>query len=100
MSSQVKAMVGSWARVFLVAVITAFLAMQTPPWDVTGDQWLAVLWAGILSVLPVVLNWLNPNDPRYGRGSGNPLVDAPEFDDAAAHDTEGDRDYLPPLADQ
>lgn len=96
MSDQMRAMLGSWARVFMVAVITAFLAMQTPPWDVTGDQWLAVLWAGILSVLPVILNWLNPNDPRYGRGSQT----TPPFDDAAGHDTEGDRDYLPPLDEQ
>ena len=81
MPDQVKAMLGSWARVFLISAITAFLAMQTPPWELSGDQWLAVLWAAILSILPVIVNWLNPGYIMYGNGSvsngtagsGNPL---------------------------
>lgn len=76
MSAQMKAMLGSWARVFIAAAITAFLALQTPPWDMSGDQWLAIVWAALLSLLPVVLNWLNPNDTRYGRGSSSLAADS------------------------
>ena len=49
----------SWARSFGTAVITAYLAGVTDP--------KAVLYAGVVAVLPVVLRWLNPNDQSFGR---------------------------------
>lgn len=61
MSTRDKAMVGSYARSFLSAVIALYLAGETDP--------KALLAAGFAAVLPPVLRWLNPNDGAFGRGS-------------------------------
>ena len=80
MSTQTKAMLRSWANVFIAAVITALLVILTSnsgsiPLD--GETWLSVLIAGLVAVLPVVKNYFDPNDPRYGKA-----------DDRVASDTE------------
>lgn len=63
--------VKSWAKVFLASVLTAFFtiltATQALPTSV--EAWQGILIAGLVSVIPVIINWLNPNDTRYGRGS-------------------------------
>jgi len=70
MSTQTKAMLRSWANVFIAAVITAILVIFTSnsgsiPLD--GETWLSVLIAGLVAVLPVVKNYFDPHDPRYGK---------------------------------
>ena len=80
MSEQVINVLWSWARVFLAAGLTYILTALTAD---TGIDWRGVLIAGLVSLLPVVINWLNANDPRYGRGyiPGEALADigpAPE----------------------
>lgn len=69
MSTQTKAMLKSWANVFIAAVITALLVVLTSnsgtiPLD--GETWLSVLIAGLVAVLPVVKNYFDKSDPRYG----------------------------------
>ncbi len=65
---QSVAMLKSWLRVFLAAVIAAVLtAMTTNVWD-----WRAIGFAGLAAVLPVILRWLDSSDPAYGRGSDTP----------------------------
>jgi hypothetical protein len=61
MSARDKAMIGSYARSFLSAVIALYLAGETDP--------KALLAAGVAAILPPLLRWLNPNDMAYGRGS-------------------------------
>jgi hypothetical protein len=61
MSARDKAMIGSYARSFLSAVIALYLAGETNP--------KALLAAGVAAILPPLLRWLNPNDMAYGRGS-------------------------------
>jgi len=61
MSARDKAMIGSYARSFLSAVIALYLAGETNP--------KALLVAGVAAILPPLLRWLNPNDMAYGRGS-------------------------------
>ena len=63
--------VKSWARVFGAALLTAFLTIvaSTQALPTSQEAWMGILVAGIIAVGPVILNWLNPNDPRYGRGS-------------------------------
>ena len=56
-----RAMFASWARSFLAAVLTLYLAGVTDPRE--------LLAAGIAAVVPPLLRWLNPNDPAFGRGS-------------------------------
>lgn len=68
MNAQVKAVLASWVKVFLAAVLTAWLAGLTSGGAI---DWRALLIAGAVAVLPVIINWLNPNDNRYGRGYGS-----------------------------
>ena len=69
MSHQTKAMLKSWFNVFISALITAVLVVLTEnngslPLD--WKTWLGVLIAGIVAVLPVIKNYFDTNDPRYG----------------------------------
>lgn len=70
MSTQTKNMLKSWLNVFIAAIITAVLVVLTEnngqiPLD--GKTWLGVLIAGLVAVLPVIKNYFDKNDPRYGR---------------------------------
>lgn len=56
-----RAMLASWGRAFIAAVLTLWLAGNTNPRE--------LLAAGIAAVVPPLLRWLNPNDPAFGRGS-------------------------------
>lgn len=57
----VPPIVMSYLRVFAAAVLTLYMAGETSP---------SKLWAaGVASVLPPLIRWLNPNDSAYGRGS-------------------------------
>lgn len=70
MSTETKNMLKSWFNVFIAAIITAVLVVLTEnngtiPLD--GKTWLGVLIAGLVAVLPVIKNYFDKNDPRYGR---------------------------------
>ena len=54
-----KKLAASWARSFLAACIAVYLAGVTDPKAIAG--------AGLAAVLPVLLRWLNPQDPAFGR---------------------------------
>jgi hypothetical protein len=73
MSTQTKAIVKSWFNVFISALITAVLVVLTSnnmtiPMD--GEIWLGVLISAVVAVLPVIKNYFDSSDHRYGRGSG------------------------------
>jgi membrane protein implicated in regulation of membrane protease activity len=67
MSPDVKAMIASWIKVFLSAVLTA---MGSGDW-----YWQTLLFAGLVAVLPVIKNWLDESDPRYGKGYVPPVAE-------------------------
>jgi hypothetical protein len=54
---------GSWVKIFLSAILTMVIAK--------GDIYLVTLKecisAGVISILPIIINYLNPNDTRYGK---------------------------------
>tara|TARA_R110000868_G_scaffold61428_2_gene186642 strand:+ start:422 stop:610 length:189 start_codon:yes stop_codon:yes gene_type:complete len=54
---------GSWVKIFLSAILTMIMSK--------GDIYLVTLKecisAGIISVLPIIINYLNPHDKRYGK---------------------------------
>lgn len=54
---------GSWLKVFLSAILTMVIAK--------GDIYMVTLKecisAGIISILPIIINYLNPLDKRYGK---------------------------------
>jgi len=59
MLEEVKPVALSYARVFIAASLTLYLA---------GEQNFSALWAaGVASVLPPLVRWLNPNDEGFGR---------------------------------
>jgi len=54
----------SWGRVFAAASLAV--------WMNTGHFNLdSMVQAGIAAVLPVIIRYLDKNDPIYGRGSGD-----------------------------
>jgi len=56
---EAKALGASWARSFIAASLTLYMA---------GETDLKTLGlAGVSAVVPVVLRWLNPNDSAFGR---------------------------------
>ena len=56
---ELKSLAASWARSFLASCLTVYLAGVTDP--------KAIGMAGVASIAPVILRWLNPNDPSFGR---------------------------------
>ena len=74
MSTQIKSMLSSWFNVFISALITAVLVVLTSndgtiPLD--GEIWLGVLISAVVAVLPVMKNYFDTKDPRYGRTTEN-----------------------------
>lgn len=70
MSDQTKAMLHSWFNVFISALITAVLVILTSnngtiPLD--GELWLGALISAVVAVLPVIKNYFDVKDPRYGK---------------------------------
>jgi len=58
-SKQTKAILKSWAKVFVAASIACYLAGSR---DVN-----AIANAGLAALLPVIYTWFDPTDKRYGR---------------------------------
>lgn len=70
MSTNTKAMLKSWLNVFISALIASVLVILTSnngtiPMD--GEVWLGVLISAVVAVLPVIKNYFDTNDPRYGK---------------------------------
>lgn len=59
-------MVFSWVKVFAATILVLFLAQGADIFSVTASD--AKLWlaAGFAAVVPLVVNYLNPRDTRYG----------------------------------
>jgi hypothetical protein len=58
MINDLKTAAGSWARAFLVAVLSLAAAGVTEP--------KALIAAGLSACLPPIIRWLNPNDSGLG----------------------------------
>lgn len=58
MNAQLKAILASYTRSVLGAASTLYLAGVTDPLD--------LLWSLVGAVLPVVIRYVNPNDPAFG----------------------------------
>ncbi len=56
---ELKLMVGSWAKTFVAAALATYLAV--------GLDVNAIANAALASVLPSIINWLNPSYERYGK---------------------------------
>jgi hypothetical protein len=58
-SEETKCLLGSWLRAFVAGSVALAMGGNYEPND--------VLKAGLAAVLPVIYNWANPKDTRYGR---------------------------------
>jgi len=54
---------GSWVKVFISAVLTMIIAKGNI-YLITLEECIS---AGVISILPIIVNYLNPNDNRYGK---------------------------------
>lgn len=54
---------GSYVKVFLSAVLTMVIAKGNI-YLITLEECIS---AGVISILPIIINYLNPNDTRYGK---------------------------------
>ena len=61
MSKQTKAMLASYARSVIAAVVAVIATGNTDPQDLAK--------AAAAALLPVIMRWANPKDPAYGRGN-------------------------------
>jgi hypothetical protein len=61
----------TYLRTLTVAVLSAVLAVFTTSghFPLNGAEWKALAWAVLLAAIPVIINAINPNDSRYGKGS-------------------------------
>lgn len=62
---------GSVVKVFVAVVVGALVADWSKAGVIDFGNWQSWLIAGAVSALPLLVNWLNPADPRYGRGAGS-----------------------------
>ena len=69
MSEKAKALVASWTRVFVAALIAAVLGSGQAPWTWDSTEAMNFVWSAVSATLLVIFNYLNPKDPRYGVGS-------------------------------
>ena len=58
-----KAMIASYARSVLGALIAVYATGTTDPRDYGKGA--------IAAIIPPLLRWVNPKDPGFGRGSNN-----------------------------
>jgi hypothetical protein len=56
---ELKLMAGSWVKTFVATALATYLAV--------GLDVDAIANAALVSVLPSIINWLNPNYERYGK---------------------------------
>ena len=60
----------SWLKVFVSAILGAYLielqnGVNLFSWNL--EMLESLLTVGVVSVIPIIINWLNPSDTRYGR---------------------------------
>jgi len=60
---------GSIFKTFLAVMIAAAVADAGTTGSISLGKWQTYLIAGAVSVLPALINWLNPADARYGNGA-------------------------------
>ena len=68
MSQETKAILRSWLNVFVASLITALIVVLGDGTITVEDLWYVLVSAAV-AVLPVIRNYFDPNDHRYGKGS-------------------------------
>lgn len=66
MQKFLNSIIGSWLKVFAVAVLVEWQLIGADLWALNVDTLKHLANAGLIALLPIVINYLNPSDPRYG----------------------------------
>ena len=67
MGKEQQAMLASYGRSFFASIITAFMATGGDLFALDANTAKGILAAGIASVLPVAIRYLNKQDPAFGK---------------------------------
>jgi hypothetical protein len=59
---------GTFLKVFMSTVLTLWIAMDDL-WCMDMESIKALLSAGVIAGMPVILNYLNPEYKNYGKGA-------------------------------
>lgn len=66
---------GSYLKVLITTILTLYLAMGVSIFDMDLASIKILVGSAISSSLPILINALNPNDPRYGKSKETEIVD-------------------------
>ena len=60
----------SWIKVLISAILGAYLielqnGVNLFSWNLEMVE--SLLTVGVVSMIPIIINWLNPSDTRYGK---------------------------------
>ena len=61
-----KNMAASFARVFMVAVMIKFMDLGADVFALNMESARHLIQAGIVSLIPVMIRYFNPNDESFG----------------------------------
>jgi hypothetical protein len=53
---------GSWFKLVVTAILTMIISKGNI-YEVTLEECIS---AAVISILPIIVNFINPHDPRYG----------------------------------
>lgn len=67
MKNFLNTIAGSWLKVFAVAVLIKFSDLGADLFALNLETLKHLLQAGFVATIPVIINYLNPNDTRYGK---------------------------------
>lgn len=70
MSAQTKAMLNSWFNAFMTALIAALIVVLGDG-ELSLDDLKYVGISAVVAVLPVIKNYFDKSDPRYGKVSND-----------------------------
>lgn len=54
---------GSWLKVALTGILTMIIAKG----NIYEIAMQDIISAAVIAILPIIVNYLNPHDPRYGK---------------------------------
>lgn len=60
----------SFLKIFTAYVLATAIASWATDKVISLEEWQTWVIGALVSAGPVIINWLNPNDPRYGRTQG------------------------------
>jgi len=68
-------MFGAWLKVFFTVILTQYLAMGLSIFEMDYNSVKILVSSALASSIPVIINALNPNDPRYGKMKTTEITD-------------------------